>query len=127
MGILPLERVQILPQDGLTAHGVHQGDLHAGELDVSGHQVNALRVVQDTLAGAQRLVHQDTAHRVGQGKGQLVRLGVAQADGQAALRVPVDQQHFLPGLRQPNPQVRAGGCLANAAFLVGDGDNLRVQ
>ena len=40
---------------------------------------------------------------------------------------PVDQQHFLSGLRQPNPQVRAGGCLANAAFLVGDGDNLRVQ
>ena len=57
----------------------------------------------------------------------LVRLGMAQADGQAALRVPVDQQNFLPGLRQPNPQVRAGGCLANAAFLVGDGDNLRVQ
>ena len=127
MGILSLERVQILPQDGLTAHGVHQGDLHAGELDVGGHQVNAFRVVQDTLAGAQRLVHQDTAHRVGQGKGQLVRLGVAQADGQAALRVPVDQQHFLPGLRQPDPQVRAGGCLANAAFLVGDGDDLRVQ
>ena len=127
MGILSLERVQILPQDSLSAHGVHQGDLHAGELDVCGHQVNALRVVQDTLAGAQRLVHQDTAHRVGQGKGQLVRLGVAQADGQAALRVPVDQQHFLSGLRQPNPQVRAGGCLANAAFLVGDGDDLRVQ
>ena len=127
MGILSLERVQILPQDGLTAHGVHQGDLHAGELDVGGHQVNAFRVVQDTLAGAQRLVHQDTAHRVGQGKGQLVRLGVAQADGQAALRVPVDQEHFLSGLGQPDPQVRAGGCLANAAFLVGDGDDLRVQ
>ena len=127
MGILSLHGVQILPQDGLAAHGVHQRNLHAGELDVGGHQVHALRVVQDALAGAQRLVHQDTAHRVGQGKGQLVRLGVAQADGQAALRVPVDQQHFLSGLRQPNPQVRAGGCLANAAFLVGDGDDLRVQ
>ena len=127
MGILSLERVQILPQDGLSAHGVHQGDLHAGELNVSRHQVNAFRVVQDTLTGAQRLVHQDTAHRVGQSKGQLVRLGVAQADGQAALRVPVDQQHFLSSLRQPDPQVRAGGCLANAAFLVGDGDDLRVQ
>ena len=54
-------------------------------------------------------LYEDTAHRVGQGKGQLVRLGVAQADGQAALRVPVDQQHFFPGLRQPNSQVRAGG------------------
>ena len=113
MGILSLERVQILPQDSLSAHGVHQGDLHAGELDVSGHQVNAFRVVQDTLARAQRLVHQDTAHSVGQGKGQLVRLGMAQADGQASLRVPVDQQHLLPGLHQPDPQVRAGGCLAN--------------
>ena len=100
MGILSLERVQILPQDSLTAHGVHQGDLHAGELDVCGHQVNALRVVQDTLARAQRLVHQDTAHRVGQGKGQLVRLGVAQADGQAGLGVSVHQQHLSPGLGQ---------------------------
>ena len=127
MGILSLDRVQVLPQDGFTAHGVHQGDLHAGELNVSRHQVNAFRVVQDTLTGAQRLVHQDTAHRVGQGKGQLVRLGVAQADGQATLRVPVDQQHFLPGLCQPDSQVRAGGCFANATFLVGDGDNLRVQ
>ena len=127
MGILSLERVQVLPQDGLTAHGVHQGDLHAGELDVGRHQVNAFRVVQDALAGAQRLVHQDTAHRIGQGKGQLVRLGMPQADGQAALRVPVDQQHFLSGLRQPNPQVGAGGRFANAAFLVGDGDDLRVQ
>ena len=94
--------IRVLPKDGLTAHGIHQRDLHAGELDVGGHQVNALRVVQDTLAGAQRLVHQDTAHRVGQGKGQLVRLGVAQADSQAALWVPVNQQHFLPGLRQPD-------------------------
>ena len=127
MGILSLYGIQILPQDGFTAHGIYQGNLHAGELYVSRHQVNALRVVQDALAGAQRLVHQDTAHRIGQGKGQLVRLGMPQADGQAALRVPVDQQHFLSGLRQPNPQVGAGGRFANAAFLVGDGDDLRVQ
>ena len=127
MGILSLERVQILPQDSLSTHGVHQGDLHAGELDVGGHQVNAFRVVQDTLAGAQLLVHQDTAHRVGQGKEQLVRLGMAQADGQASLWVPVDQQHLLPGLRQPDAQVGTGGCLANAAFLVGNGDDLHIH
>ena len=127
MGILSLERIQVLPQDGLTAHGIHQGDLHAGELNVSRHQVNAFRVVQDTLTGLDWLIHQNTAHSVGQGKGQFVRLGMAQADGQATLRVPINQQHFLPGLRQPDPQIRAGGCLANAAFLVGDGDDLRVQ
>lgn len=60
-------------------------------------------------------------------KGSLSGWGVAQADGQAALRVPVDQQHFFLGLRQPNSQVRTGGRFANAAFLVGDGDDLRVQ
>lgn len=60
-------------------------------------------------------------------KGSLSGWGVAQADGQAALWVPVDQQHFFPGLRQPNSQVRAGGRFANAAFLVGNGDDLRVQ
>ena len=102
MGILPLYGVQILPQNGLAAHGVHQRHLHARQLDVSGHEVHALRVVQDTLAGAQRLVHQDTAHRVRQGKGQLVRLRVAQADGKAGLWVRVYQQHLLSGLGQPD-------------------------
>ena len=62
-----------------------------------------------------------------EGKGQLIRLGMAQADGEAALWVSVDQQHFLPVLRQSDPQVCAGSRLANATFLVGNGDNLRVQ
>ena len=50
-----------------------------------------------------------------------------QADRQAALRVSVDQQDFLSGLRQPDSQVGTGRCFANATFLVGDGDDLRVQ
>src|SRR5699024_9811620 len=127
MGILSLERVQVLAQDGLTAHGVYQGDLHAGELDVSRHQVNALRVVQNALAGAQRLVHQNTAHSVGQGKGQLVRLVVALSAGPACFGDSLHQHPFLSGLGQPDPQVCAGGCLANGASLGGDGDNLRVH
>ena len=48
----PLHSIQVLPQNGLPAHGVYQRHFHAGELNVGGHQVNALRVVQDTLAGA---------------------------------------------------------------------------
>ena len=103
MGILSLHGVQILPQDGLAAHGVYQRHLHARQLDVGGHEVHALRVVQDALAGFDRLVHEDAAHRVGQGKGQLVRLRVAQADGEAGLRVSIHQQHLLPGLGQPYP------------------------
>ena len=91
-----------MPQDGLPAHGVHQRHLHAGQLDVGGHEVHALRVVQDALARAQRLIHQDAAHCVRQRKGQLVRLRVAQADGQAGLGVSIHQQHLFSGLRQPD-------------------------
>ena len=68
-----------------------------------------------------------TPHSVRQRKGQLVRPGIAQADRQAALRVSVDQQDFLSGLRQPDSQVGTGRCLANAAFLVGNGNDLRVH
>ena len=64
MGILYLYRVQILPQDGFTAHSVYQRHLHAGQLDVSRHQVHAFRVVQDALAGFDRFIRQDTAHCV---------------------------------------------------------------
>ena len=84
-------------------------------------------MVQDTLAGTERLIHQDASHSVRQRKGQLVRLGIAQADRQATLRVSVNQQDFLSGLRQTDSQVGTGRCLTNAAFLVSDGDDLRVH
>ena len=105
MGILSFERVQILPQNRLAAHGIHQGYLHAGELDVGRHQVHALRVVQDALAGFDRLVHENTAHRIGQGKGQLVRLRVAQADGEAGLRVSITSSTFFPACASPMPKL----------------------
>ena len=50
-------------------------------------------------------------HSVRQRKGQLVRLGIAQADRQTTLRVSVDQQDFLSSLRQPDSQVGTGRCL----------------
>ena len=68
-----------------------------------------------------------TPHSVRQRKGQLVRLWIAQADRQASLRVSVDQQDFLSRLRQTDSKIGTGGGFANAAFLVGDGDDLRVH
>ena len=80
-------------------------------------------MVQDTLAGTKRLIHQDTPHSVRQRKGQLVRLWIAQADSQASLRVSVDQQNFLSGLRQTDSKIGTGGGFANAALLVGNGND----
>ena len=96
-------------------------------MDVRRHQVYALWVVQDTLAGTKRLIHQDTPHSVRQRKGQLVRLRIAQADRQATLRVSVDQQDFLSSLRQTDSKIGTGSGFANAALLVGNGNDLRVH
>ena len=74
-------------------------------------RIYTLWVVQDTLAGTKWLVHQDTPHSVRPRKGQLVRLGIAQADCQTSLWVPVDQKHFLSGLCQTYSQVRTSCCL----------------
>ena len=127
MRILPLERVQILPQDSLTTHGVYQRYLHTGKLNIRRHQVNAFCMMQNTFSGAYRLIHQNFAYCIRQCKWQLVWLRISQADCQASLRVPVDQKHFLSGLCQTYSQVRTGCCFANAAFLVCDGDDLCVQ
>ena len=89
MGILIFHRVQIPPQGGLSAHGIHQGDLHTGQLDVGGYKVNALRVVQNALAGGDGLLVQHLSHHVREGDGQAVRLGISQADGKTGLGVAI--------------------------------------
>ena len=49
--VLVPDNVHILPQDGLPAHGVHQRDLQARQLDVGGEKVHTLLVVDDARAG----------------------------------------------------------------------------
>ena len=78
-------------------------------------------------SGTKWLVHQDTPHSVRQRKGQLVRLGIAQADRQTSLWVSVDEQDFLSGMRQADSKIGTSSGFANAALLVGDGDDLRVH
>ena len=61
--------------------------------------------MQNTFSRAYRLIHQNFAHCIGQCKWQLVRLRISQADCQAPLRVPVDQQDFLPACASPIPKL----------------------
>ena len=48
-----LDLPQVAPQNELSAHGVHKAHLKAGEADVGGYQINALRVFQDTMRSLQ--------------------------------------------------------------------------
>lgn len=121
MAVLPLYAVQHLPQHGFPAHGVYKGHLHAGQLDAGGKHVHALRVVEYRFLRADRLVHKRTAHERGQRDGQCIRPGPAKADGQTGLWICVHQKHALAFLCKSDSQVGAGGRLANATLLVGDG------
>ena len=78
-------------------------------------------MMQDAFPRTQRFVHHDAAHRIGQCKGQLVRLGIAQADGEASLRIGVDQQDFLSRPCEGDTQVCGSRGLAHAALLVDNG------
>ncbi len=46
-------------------------------------------MMQDALAGSDGLIVQHLAHQVREGDGQIVRLGMAQADGKTGLGVYV--------------------------------------
>ena len=63
----------------------------------------------------------------GYSKRQLVRSGLFQTDGQAALQVCLNEQDFLSLLYQGDAQVNTGSGFANAVFLVDDGDDLCVH
>ena len=53
--IFPTHRIQVLSQDCLPAHGVDQGNLHAGQFNVCREQVNTLRMVENPASRRKRL------------------------------------------------------------------------
>ena len=68
-------------------------------------------------------------HRLGAGERVVDGAGrggfalLADAARQVALRIDVDEQHALLGQRQRRGQIDGGRGFADAAFLVGDGDD----
>jgi len=101
----------------LAAVLLHQLDLGGGQVDVAGQQVVAFRCLDPDVGGAAFAQQQ-----VAGGSGDLALVHAA-AHGGVALRVQVDQQHALGRGSQCGGQVHGRGGLADAAFLVGDGDD----
>ena len=99
------------------AHGCHQRHFKDGKVDAGRNQVNSLRMVENALAGLDWFAVEDAAQSGGYSKRQLVRSGLFQTDGQAALCVCIKKQDFLSVLLQGDAQVDAGSGFADAAFL----------
>ena len=75
---------------------INQRYLYAGKLDVRGHKIHAIRVMQDALAGGDGLIVQHLTHHVRNGDRQVVRLGMTQADGEADMGFTSTSKTFFP-------------------------------
>ena len=120
--IVTLYGVQILFKNLFARHGIHQRNLQTGQLDIRGHEVYPLRMMQNALFRGHWFVHELLSHDGCKRNGQLVRAGKSKAQRQRTLRVCVHQQDPLASLRQTDTEICARRCLAHAAFLVGNGD-----
>ena len=94
--IVLLGFIDIGPQSKFPAHGVDQAHFQRGQLDVGGHKVYALAVVQNALIRGEWLIPDHLFHDGGQGGGQAVLVLPAQAGGEVALGVCVNEQHLFP-------------------------------
>ena len=59
-------------------------------------------------------------------RSRLFEVMLAQAHGQAALRVCVYQKNLFSSASESDAEVQSGRCLADAALLVDDGNNFCV-
>ena len=111
--------IDIGAQSDLPAHGVYQTDFQLRQFDVGRHKVYALAVVQNALIRGEWLITDDFSHDGGKGGLQAVLILPAQAGGEVALWVCVDEQHLFPQTCKSNAQVDRRGRFACAAFLIG--------
>jgi len=110
---------QGLLQPALAALLVDQLDLRAGQLAVGAQHVVAAQLGAGACLGDGGGLDQHVVDRGRQGA-----LVHPRPHGRIALRVEVDQQHPLADLGQPGGEVDGGGRLADAAFLVGNAEDL---
>ena len=105
-------------QPVLPAERRHQLDLGAGQVEAGRGDEQVLHRRRLDAVLERHLVHDDVVHR-----GLEPAVVDAETRGGVALRVEVDDQRAVAQLGQAGTEVDGGGGLADAALLVGDGDD----
>lgn len=105
----------------LAGHRHEHRHLHGGELDVGGHEVDALAVAEHTRRGV--VVRARYRGRKVGGEGRLKRVRVPPSEGlrQVSLGIGVDEKHPAPRPAERDPQAQRRGGLGRPSLLVGDG------
>ena len=112
MRVLLFSLSQHLFEDALAAHGIDQRYLQARHFNAAGEQVHAFRMMQDAFSWQNRFVHEDFSHERSKRHGQFIWLRITQTDGQAGLRIAVNQQHLFAFLCQSDAEIGCRGRFA---------------
>ena len=120
--VLVLDLIQIVPQYDFSAHYIYKRYLHSGEFDICGHEINALRMVQDPFIRHDRLLHDDLAHNGSQGNRKLIWLIPTERIRKVALRVRIYEQHLLSLPRKPDAEIDGRCRFTHTTLLVGEDD-----
>lgn len=118
--ILTAKRIHDSFEDELVVGEGSQCGAYAGQLEIARNEIHAFSVMENGRMGIERTVHNDTVHEGGEGEVEVREILLTKTDGQAALRVSVDQQNLLASAGKTDAVVHSGRCLANAALLVDD-------
>ena len=84
-------------------------------------------MMQNTAVVRERSIIDHILHDVRQRNGQLIRLRVAEGEGQRALRICINKQHPLVLMGKPDAEVSGGRSFAHAALLVRHRDHFAIR
>ena len=85
-----LSYTKAIQQKNFQTSGGHQGHLEGGKLNAGRNQVNTFQMMENALARLNWLVVEDATQSGEYSKRQLVRSGMSQTNGQAALRICIN-------------------------------------
>ena len=93
---------------------------------VAGNKVHAFPVMEDGVVRVDGSIHNNSVHEGSEREMNVIQIMLAEADGQAALRICVYEQNFLLSTGKTDAEVQSSCRLSDAALLVDYGNDFCV-